>query len=87
MDETGLEVFINKFSESFQLKFGERIDRSCWNLHSFINIDFQITIPMRQKSVGFLPSKDISKFMIYFRYILEVRIKFRLSEESGLRGS
>jgi hypothetical protein len=52
-DETGLEVFINKFSESLQLKFGEWIDWTRWNLRSFINVDFQITIPMRWKSVGF----------------------------------
>jgi hypothetical protein len=57
MDETGLEVFINKFSESLQLKFGEQIDRTCWNFCSFINVDFQITILMRWRVSAFCLEK------------------------------
>jgi hypothetical protein len=74
--------------QSLQLKFREQINGTHWNFCSFVNVDFQIAIPMRWKSIGFLPGKDISKFMVYTSGTsFKSGLNFGLSGGSGLRGS
>ena len=68
MDETHVEVFLNKFLKSFLFRYLKRVYRVNWRLSTLFQIDLEI-IKIRSENFSFGFTKYVSKFVIFRRNI------------------
>jgi len=73
LDEIYIEVFLNKFLESFLFRYQKRVYRANWRLSIFFWIDLEVIRMMRSEDFSFSFAENISKFIIFRRDIGKVR--------------
>jgi len=73
LDETHIEVFLNKFLQSLLFRYQKRVYWANWRLSIFFQIDFEVIKTMRSKNFSFSFAENVSKFMILRRNIGKVR--------------
>ena len=82
MDETCVEIFLNKFLQSLLFRCRKRVYRANWRLSTFFQIDFEIIRTMRSENFSFSFAENVSKFMIFRRDIRQVRSFYKFCRVS-----
>jgi len=73
LDETHIEVFLNKFLKSLLFGCQKRVYGANWRLSTFFQIDLEVIRIMRSEDFGFSFAENIGKFVILRRDIGKVR--------------
>ena len=73
LDETCIEVFLNKFLKSLLFGCQKRVYRTNWRLSILFQIDFEIIRIIRSKNFSFSFAENVGEFMILERDIGKVR--------------
>ena len=77
LNESGSDMFINEFSEGLEFGLRERVhgtDRRC---STFLQIDLKVVRSVQSEFVGLSFAEDISKVLVLFRNVREVRCFIR----------